>query len=105
MPDIALRRHLAAPAAVADEGSFGRAAARLGHTQSAVSQRIAALEKAAGGTVFDRPGGTRPVRIAPLGAVGLARGREAPAKAGQMTEAIRHGRPCGSGTERVPDAG
>ncbi|TDE43068.1 LysR family transcriptional regulator [Nonomuraea mesophila] len=87
MPDIELR-HLTALAAVADEGSFGRAAARLGYTQSTVSQQIAALEKAAGGAVFDRPGGPRPVRITSLGALVLARGREVLAKAEEMTEAI-----------------
>lgn len=68
--DVELR-HLAAMAAVADEGSFGRAAARLGYTQSTVSQQIAALERAVGGPVFDRPGGPKPVRITPLGAVVL----------------------------------
>ncbi|WP_186356515.1 LysR family transcriptional regulator [Streptomonospora sp. PA3] len=87
MPGIELR-HLAALAAVADERSFGRAAARLGYTQSTVSQQIAALEKAVGGAVFDRPGGPRPVRITPLGAVVLARGREVLAKAEETARAI-----------------
>jgi DNA-binding transcriptional LysR family regulator len=75
MPDAELRQ-LAAMAAVADEGSFGRAAARLGYSQSTISQQIAALEKAVGGTVFDRPGGPKPVRITPLGALVLAHGRD-----------------------------
>ena len=87
MPDIELR-HLTALAAVVDEGSFGRAAARLGYTQSTISQQIAALEKAVGGAVFDRPGGPRPVRITPLGAVVLARGREVLTQAEKMTDAI-----------------
>jgi DNA-binding transcriptional LysR family regulator len=87
MPDIELR-HLTALAAVADEGSFGRAAAHLGYTQSTVSQQIAALEKAVGGAVFDRPGGPRPVRITPLGAVVLAHGRDLLAKARTMAAAV-----------------
>jgi DNA-binding transcriptional LysR family regulator len=87
MSDVELR-HLTTMAAVADEGSFGRAAARLGYTQSTVSQQIAALEKAVGGAVFDRPGGPKPVRITPLGAVVLAHGRELLAKAQAMAAAV-----------------
>jgi DNA-binding transcriptional LysR family regulator len=87
MPDVELR-HLTTLAAVADEGSFGRAAARLGYTQSTVSQQIAALEKAVGGAVFDRPGGPKPVRITPLGAVVLAHGRDLLAKAQAMAAAV-----------------
>ena len=81
-------RHLAALAAVADEGSFGRAAARLGYTQSTISQQIAALEKAVGGAVFDRPGGPKPVRVTPLGALVLAHGRDLLAKAAAMAAAL-----------------
>jgi DNA-binding transcriptional LysR family regulator len=87
MSDVELR-HLAAMAAIADEGSFGRAAARLGYTQSTVSQQIAALERAVGGAVFDRPGGPKPVRITPLGAVVLAQGRELLAKAEALSGAV-----------------
>ena len=87
MADVELR-HLATMAAIADEGSFGRAAGRLGYTQSTVSQQIAALERAVGGPVFDRPGGPKPVRITPLGAVVLERGRDLLAKAEQLSEAI-----------------
>ena len=53
--------------AVATEGTFGRAATRLGYTQSAVSQQIAALERMVGAPLFDRPGGPRPVTLTPLG--------------------------------------
>ena len=56
-------RHLAALEAVVAEGTFGRAATRLGYTQSTLSQQVAALERSVGGAVFDRPGGPRPVRI------------------------------------------
>jgi DNA-binding transcriptional LysR family regulator len=85
--DVELR-HLAAMAAVADEGSFGRAAARLGYTQSTVSQQIAALERAVGGPVFDRPGGPKRVRITPLGAVVLEQGRDLLAKAARLADAV-----------------
>lgn len=81
-------RHLATMAAIAEEGSFGRAAARLGYTQSTVSQQIATLERAVGGQVFDRPGGPKPVRITPVGAVVLEHGRELLLKAEQLFEAI-----------------
>lgn len=81
-------RHLAAMAAIAEEGSFGRAAARLGYTQSTVSQQIAALERAVGGPVFDRPGGPKPVRLTPLGSVVLDHGRALLAKAAALADAV-----------------
>ncbi|WP_433073744.1 LysR family transcriptional regulator [Dactylosporangium sp. CA-052675] len=87
MPDIELR-HLATLAAIADEGSFGRAAARLGYTQSTVSQHIAGLERCVGGAVFDRPGGPRPVRITPLGRVVLTHARRLLAGARAMGDAL-----------------
>jgi DNA-binding transcriptional LysR family regulator len=62
-------RHLQALIAVADAGTFGKAAEALGYTQSAVSQQIAALERATGTPVFDRPGGPRPVRLTAAGEV------------------------------------
>lgn len=69
-------RHLVALDAVADEGTFARAAERLGYTQSAVSQQIAALERAVGEKVFDRPGGPRAVELTPFGAELLRGGRD-----------------------------
>lgn len=62
-------RHLQALVAVAEAGTFGRAAEALGFTQSAVSQQIAGLERAVGTPVFDRPGGPRPVRLTAAGEV------------------------------------
>lgn len=56
-------RHLVALKAIADEGSFGRAAQRLGYTQSAVSQQIATLERIVGLRLIERPGGSRPVSL------------------------------------------
>lgn len=87
MADVELR-YLRAMAVIAEEGTFGQAAALLGYTQSSVSQQIAALEKAVGGPVFDRPGGPRPVRITPLGEVVLAHGRDLLRKAEALTEAV-----------------
>jgi len=85
--DVELR-HLTALAAIAEEGSFGRAATLLGYTQSTVSQQIAALERAVGGAVFDRPGGPKPVRLTPLGSVVLDHGRELLAKAEALAHAV-----------------
>lgn len=81
-------RHLTAMVVIAEEGSFGRAAARLGYTQSTVSQQIAALERAVRGPVFDRPGGPKPVRLTPLGSVVLNQGRELLAKAEALADAV-----------------
>src|SRR3954470_3695362 len=60
-------RHLAALKAVADEGTFGRAAVRLGYTQSAISQQIATLEQIVGQRLVDRPGGPRRVSLTEAG--------------------------------------
>ena len=62
-------RHLAALRAVAQEGSFGAAATRLGYTQSAVSQQSATLERAVGERLVDRPGGPRRVSLTEAGEV------------------------------------
>ena len=60
-------RHFAALQAVEREGSFGRAAERLGYTQSAVSQQIARLEQLVGARLVERPGGPRAVSLTDAG--------------------------------------
>ncbi len=60
-------RHLLALRAVAEEGTFGRAATRLGFTQSAVSQQVAALEQMVGLPLFDRPSGPRRPQLTAAG--------------------------------------
>lgn len=60
-------RHLIALKAIAEAGTFGRAAERLGYTQSAVSQQIATLERIVGQRLIDRPGGPRPVSLTEAG--------------------------------------
>lgn len=60
-------RHLMALVTVVEEGTFGAAAIRLGYTQAAVSQQIAALERIAGVPLFDRAPGRRPLGLTPEG--------------------------------------
>jgi len=62
-------RHLAALEAVAQEGSFRRAAERLGFVQSAVSQQIAGLEKITGQRLVERSRGGGPVTITEAGQI------------------------------------
>jgi len=69
-------RHLVAFDAVATAGTFGRAAEKLGYTQSAISQQIASLERLIDGKLFDRPGGPKPVELTPLGEQLLVWARE-----------------------------
>lgn len=76
MQDTDLRQ-LAALVAVVEEGTYARAAKRVGFTQSAISQQIASLEKSAGTTVFDRPKGPKPVELTPAGHLVLDYARRA----------------------------
>jgi DNA-binding transcriptional LysR family regulator len=65
-------RHLVALRAIAEEGSFRRAALRLGYVQSAISHQIAALESLTGKRLIDRSRGTRPLSLTTAGAILLA---------------------------------
>src|SRR4051794_40167759 len=65
-------RHLVALDAVAREGSFRRAATRLGYVQSAISHQIAALESLAGKRLIERSRGTRPLALTEAGEILLA---------------------------------
>jgi DNA-binding transcriptional LysR family regulator len=68
-------RHLDALEAIAEERSFGRAAERLGYTQSAISQQIATLERAVGQRLVERPGGPRQVSLTQAGEILLKHAR------------------------------
>ena len=81
-------RQLAAFDAVATEGTFAKAAAQLGYTQSAVSQQIATLERVVGDKLFDRPGGPRPVELTPLGRLVLGHARDLLSRAAATADAI-----------------
>ncbi|SCB09455.1 LysR substrate-binding domain-containing protein [Rhizobium hainanense] len=73
--------------AIAETGGFGRAAERIGQTQTAVSHQLAQLEGWIGGRLFDR--GRNGARLTPLGA------RLHPAVAGTIFEletALYHAR-------------
>lgn len=69
-------RHLATLVAIDEEGSYRRAATRLGYSQAAITSQVAAIEKALGTRVFDRPGGPRAVTLTPAGHEALRSARQ-----------------------------
>jgi DNA-binding transcriptional LysR family regulator len=82
---IALR----ALVAVADEGSFRRAAERLGYTQSAVSHQIATLERGLGASLFHRPGGRAAVTLTPAGEIAYHHARRSLAALATLEAEVR----------------
>ena len=86
-------RELRAVLAVAELGSFRRAASELGYTQSALSHQVSGLEAALGWPLFHRPGGRAQVRLTPAGEAVCRRARrvlsEAEAVAADAEEAER----------------
>jgi DNA-binding transcriptional LysR family regulator len=60
-------RHLAALLALAEEASFHRAARRLGYSQPAVSQQLAALERIVGRQLVNRPKASHPLTLTEAG--------------------------------------
>src|SRR3954447_15025000 len=70
-------RALRALVAIADGGSFRAAATRLGYSQSAVSHRVAALERVLATPLFVRPGGRGAVSLTPAGQIAYGHARRA----------------------------
>jgi molybdate transport repressor ModE-like protein len=69
-------RHLEALAAIVSEGSFSRAARRLGYSQSAISQQVAALERIVGHRVLERSSGAQAVVPTAVGKIVLEHGEQ-----------------------------
>src|SRR3954454_16674559 len=70
-------RALRALVAIADAGSFRAAALRLGYSQSAISHRVAALERDLGPPLFTPPGGRGAVSLTTAGQSAYVHARRA----------------------------
>ncbi|MFG3658100.1 LysR family transcriptional regulator [Streptomyces sp. NPDC047706] len=87
-------RHLKTVRAIADAGSLTRAATALGLAQPALSAQLKRIERALGGTLFER--GRHGVRATPLGELVLERTRVVlPAVTELQQEAARFARSPG----------
>jgi DNA-binding transcriptional LysR family regulator len=75
--------------AVADAGSFRRAAERLGYTQSAISHQVASLERALGSPLFHRPGGRAAVTLTAAGEVAYHHARRVLAALASLDVEVR----------------
>jgi len=94
-------RELSAVVAVADAGSFRRAAESLGYSQSAVSHQISVLERTLGTPLFDRPGGRGAVSLTAAGQSTYRHARRALAAVEAMAADARRSAPGGPGPIRV----
>ena len=94
-------RELRALVAVADTGSFRRAADRLGYTQSAVSHQIAVLEAALGAPLFTRPGGRGAISLTAAGRGSYRHARRALAAVEAMAAETRQASRPGPAQIRV----
>ncbi|WP_028057763.1 LysR family transcriptional regulator [Candidatus Solirubrobacter pratensis] len=92
-------RHLATFTAVAEEGSFTRAAGRLHVVQSAVSAGVRALERELGATLFDRT--THRVQLSEAGRALLPEARRTLAAAAAARDAVDQLRGGLRGTVRL----
>jgi DNA-binding transcriptional LysR family regulator len=77
-------RQLGYVLAVAETGSFTKAAVRLHVSQPSLSQQIQSLENEIGGRLFDRP--PKPVRLTPAGQAFLPQARAAVSSAQRALE-------------------
>ncbi|HET7468277.1 MAG TPA: LysR substrate-binding domain-containing protein [Gemmatimonadales bacterium] len=81
-------RHLRYAVAVAEEGSFTHAAARLHVVQQALSQQIADLERELGVRIFERT--SRGIRVTEPGAIFLAEAVATLANVDRTIDTVRH---------------
>jgi DNA-binding transcriptional LysR family regulator len=91
--------HLRTLTTVLQTGSFAEAARRLGYTPSAVSQQIAALERAVRLPLFDRE--ARSIRPTPAAAFLSTRGQEVLATLGALQDDLRGLAEGAAGTVRL----
>ncbi len=92
-------RHLAHFLAVAETGSFSRAAEQLFLTQSALSRSIQALEAEVDGLLFDRVGKRN--ELTPLGRQVAERARRIVLEASELKRGVELMRQADAGTMRV----
>jgi LysR family hydrogen peroxide-inducible transcriptional activator len=94
-------RQLQYAVAIAEEGSFGRAAARCRVAQPSLSAQLAQLERALGVRLFERGRGVS-VRATAAGAELLDRARRVLIEAGDLVDAARrHADPLAGGRLRL----